>query len=103
MQYILRVIRNKGGCMGWYRFQTGRAQEPKLAVVARSTGQRRGDVMALWVALHDHAANATPRGSVGAVEAEVLAALLEFDPAAIVKALKAFRQRGMILEDDMLH
>jgi hypothetical protein len=89
--------------MGWYRFQTGWPQEPKLAVIARSTGRPRGEVMALWVALHDHAANANPRGSVHDIEAEELAALLEADLPAVKAVLKAFRQRGMILEDGMLH
>ncbi len=88
--------------MGWYKMHHGIPLEAKLAVVAKRAGCRRGEALALWVVLLDHASRAIPRGSVSNIDLEEIAATLEFDPAAIEPALKAFHDKNMILADGSL-
>ena len=82
--------------MNCYKMPYGIPFDAKLAVISRRTGLRRGEVLALWVALLDHGARALPRGSVYDIDAEELAALLEFETAAVELALSAFRDKKMI-------
>ena len=88
--------------MKWYKLSPGLAQNAKLAVIARRTGLRRGEMLALWIALMDHASEASERGSVQGIDPEEIAATLEFDPAAVKAAIIALRDREMILPDGML-
>lgn len=80
----------------------GMLSHTKLAVCAKRTGLRRGDVLAIWVALLDHAATAVPRGSVKNIDPEEIAVYLDFDPAAIELAFQSFRDKALILEDGLL-
>ncbi len=88
--------------MGWYKLFSGLPQDAKLAVIARKVGLRRGEVLAIWLTLLDHASVASPRGSISDIEAEEIAAALEFDPAIVETTLKALRGRKMILPEGML-
>lgn len=88
--------------MGWYKIFSGLPQEAKLAVVARRTGVRRGEVLALWVALLDHASAARPRGYIKDIDHEELAAVLEFDVATVKTIIDVLHDRKMILPDGML-
>ena len=88
--------------MGWYKINHGLPLEVKLTVIARRAGFRRGDVLALWVVLLDHASRAVPRGAVRDVDVEEIAATLEFEAAAIETALTAFREKNMISADGSL-
>jgi hypothetical protein len=83
--------------MNWYKINHGLPFDSKLAVVARRAGFRRGEALALWVALLDHASRATPRGSVEGIDAEEISVALEFDAAMVETVLQAFRDRNMIL------
>ncbi|MCE9507076.1 MAG: hypothetical protein K8R48_02010 [Alphaproteobacteria bacterium] len=82
--------------MNGYKLPHGLLLDAKLAVVARRAGLRRGEALALWIALLDHASRNTPRGSVENIDAEEIAAALEFDPAAIDAALGVLRDKQMI-------
>ena len=88
--------------MKWYKLSPGLAQNAKLAAIARRTGLRRGDMLALWISLMDHASEAAERGSVLDIDPEEIAATLEFDPAAVKTALAALRDKAMILPGGML-
>jgi hypothetical protein len=88
--------------MSFYKVFPGLPQDAKLAVIARRASLRRGDVLAIWVAFLDHAAAASPRGSLGALDVEEVAAALEFDSAAIESVLEILRDKKMILADGMI-
>lgn len=88
--------------MNWYKIHHGLPLDARLAVVARRAGFRRGEVLALWVALLDHASRSVPRGSVRDMDAEEIAVALEFDSAALETALQALREKKMILPDGRL-
>lgn len=88
--------------MNWYKVHNGLPLDMKLAVIAKRTGLRRGDVLALWVVLLDHASQSKPRGSIQDIQAEDIALLLEFDSAGVAAALKAFRDKGLVLADGHL-
>jgi len=90
-----------GAKMG-YKIFTGLPQDTKLAVVAKRSGFRRGEVLAVWVALLDHASVADPRGSVKGADPEEIAAVLECDAAAVTSIIAALRERGMILPGGMI-
>jgi hypothetical protein len=82
--------------MDGYKLPHGLLLDAKLAVVAKRAGLRRGEALALWIALLDHASQNAPRGSVENLDPEEIAAALEFDPAAIDAALAAFRGKKMV-------
>ena len=86
----------------WFKAYHGMPADAKLAVVARRSGLKRGEILALWIALLDHASRNTPRGSVEHIDAEQLAVILEFDDKAIDTALAALRDKNMISKDNML-
>ena len=76
--------------------------DTKLAVVAKRAGLRRGEVLALWVALLDHASQNAPRGSLKNLDSEEISLTLEFDPVLVETALQAFRDKKMISADNVL-
>ena len=80
----------------------GVMQEAKAAVIARRAGGRSGEALAVWVFLHDHACTAAPCGSVAGIDAEEVAACLEFDAVVVESMLQAFRDKGLITADGML-
>ena len=88
--------------MSWYKLLTGMPQDAKLAVIARRTGVRRGEVLAIWIALLDHGCTDGRRGNVKDSDPEEIAAMLEFDSVVVETVLNALRDKNMILPDGML-
>lgn len=88
--------------MKWFRIFSGLSQDAKLAVVANRAGFRRGEVLAVWMALLDQASLASPRGSVKDVDAEEIAATLQCETAPVASVIAALRERNLILPDGML-
>jgi hypothetical protein len=86
----------------WYKIFSGVSQDTKLAVVARRSGFRRGEVLAVWLALLDRASTAKPRGCVNNIDAEEIAATLECDTAAIASVIDTLRERKLISPDGMI-
>jgi hypothetical protein len=82
--------------MSSYKIISGWPQAAWLASVARRAGARRGEALAVWLAVVDHAAAAAERGSISALAPEDLAALLEFDSALVEDILRALRGRQML-------
>lgn len=82
--------------MNWYKVFHGLPQDAKLALVARRAGLRRGEVLALWLLLLDSASRHAPRGTLPALDAEELAAALDFETPQVEAALAALRDKKMI-------
>jgi hypothetical protein len=88
--------------MSWYKIFSGLPQDARLAVVAKRAGARRGDVLAIWLTLLDHASAAKPRGSIKDADAEEIAATLECDTATVEAVITALRDRKMILPEGVI-
>ncbi|MFH1159224.1 MAG: hypothetical protein V1721_10165 [Pseudomonadota bacterium] len=88
--------------MNWYKMYHGAPLDAKLAVIAKRAGLRRGEMLALWVTLLDHASQSTPRGSVRDIDLEEIAVALEFDPASLESAMKALHDKKRISPDGFL-
>ena len=86
--------------MDWFRIQNGLSLDPRLAVVARKCGLGRGETLAIWIALYDHASRNRPRGYLGGLGADEIAVLLEVDAGKAASALDLFYERGMITTDN---
>ncbi len=79
-----------------YKLPAGFPHDPKLTVIAHKTGLARGGVLAVWIALIDHAAKARPRGSLAAAKPDEIAAVLECPPAAVAAVIAALKDKNMI-------
>jgi hypothetical protein len=88
--------------MNGYKVHHGLPLDAKLAVIAKRAGLRRGEVLALWLTLMDRASQNTPRGSVGNIDPEEIAATLEFKTDIVESALKALRDKEMVSADGVL-
>ncbi|HRI77298.1 MAG TPA: hypothetical protein PLX33_09970, partial [Alphaproteobacteria bacterium] len=82
------------------RMPNGVSLDPRLLATARRAGLNRGEMLALWLALYDHASRNRPRGSLAGLDADDLAALIDADAARIAAALEALYTRGMITTDN---
>jgi len=97
-----RTQKRKNPKSTWYKVFSGATQDTKLAVVAKRAGYRRGEVLAVWMTLLDHASTAQPRGSVAQIDAEEIAALLDCDAMAVESVLTTLREKQLILPDGMI-
>ncbi len=99
-----RVLAMKGGQsrMDWFRIQNGLSLDPRLAVVARKSGLGRGETLAVWIALYDHASRNRPRGDLSGLRADEIAVLLDIDAGKAAAALDLFYERGMITTDNRI-
>lgn len=88
--------------MDSFRLQNGITTDARLAVVARRTGLTRAEILALWIALYDHASRNRPRGTLDGSDAEELATLLELDADKCAAALDALYDKGLITTDNKL-
>ena len=73
----------------WFRLPHGISSDVTLAVAARHAQLRRSDMLALWLALLDHAGQQTPAGSISNVDHDALALLLDLSPDQIATAIAA--------------
>jgi hypothetical protein len=89
--------------MNGYKIHHGMPLDPRLAVVAKRAGLRRGEVLALWVALMDYASQNKPRGSLQGIDPEKLGVMLEFDTDDVARALKAFQAKNLISANELLN
>lgn len=89
--------------MDWFRVQNGLSLDPRLAVIARRSGLGRGEALAIWIALYDHASRNRPRGALDGLGADEIAVLLDIDDVQKVSAaLDLFYERGMITTDNRI-
>ena len=86
--------------MKWFRSHHGAPFDTKLAVVARRANVTRGNAASVWWAILDHASSHNPRGFVGEVTAEEIAAAFDYDEAEVQSILDAMREKGLLITAD---
>lgn len=86
--------------MNWVRWYHGTATDPKWRLVARKSGQRLTDVIAVWAMVLEAASEASERGTLEGFDPEVAAAALDLDPEAVVAILDAMQ--GRVLDGNRL-
>lgn len=80
----------------WFRLYHGMTHDMALAVAAQQAGLSRGDMIALWLCLLDHASQSTPAGCIAQFEHDETALLLGLQAEQIKAALTALRARKKI-------
>lgn len=85
--------------MPWLRWYQGTAFDPKFRVVARKSGQRVGDVVAVWAFLLEQAGGAADRGHPGAVDFETIDEALGMDEGAARAIYAAMVDRDLVDAD----
>lgn len=83
----------------WLRLWHGTVTDTKFLWVARKSGARFGDVMAVWLALLEEASQADDRGDVSGFDAESFDCLLGADDGETLRILQAMAAKGLIGED----
>jgi hypothetical protein len=84
------------GGIDWFRWHHGSVTDPKFAVVAKKSGARLGDVIALWAYLLEHASSATDRGNPGQLDDEAVELMLDLPDGQCSRIIHAMRQRGLL-------
>ena len=84
------------GSWRWWRAYHGLPFDPKLAVVTKRCGARRGDVAAVWVSVLDYASQREERGSVEGIDAEEIAVSFDYETEYVMQIIAAFEEKGMI-------
>lgn len=82
--------------MKYFKINHDLPADPKIALIAKRTGLRRSDILALWVVLLDFASQNHIRGSLENIDFEDIAFNLEMDMADAERAFEAFKQKRMI-------
>lgn len=82
----------------WFRSWHGAPTDPKWVLIGRKAGIAPAVASAIAWALFDHASQASPRGDVSGFDCEVYAAWGGIDDEAVIKAVTAMRDRGMIVD-----
>lgn len=80
----------------WFRLYHGLAHDMSLAVAAQHVQMSRGEMIALWLCLLDHASQSTPAGSIAQFEKDEAALLLGVSTDVVESALTALRGRKKI-------
>lgn len=88
--------------MDWYKLHHGMPYDARLGAVARRSGLRRAEAVCLMLCLLDHASRAARRGSVDGFDIDLPATLFNCDPAKVDAAMAAFRDKGIITDDNRL-
>ena len=83
----------------WLRLWHGTVTDTKFLWVARRSGARFGDVMAVWLALLEEASQADQRGDVSGFDAESFDCLLGADDGETLRIMQAMAAKGLIGED----
>ena len=86
--------------MKWFRSHHGAPFDTKLAVVARRANVTRGNAASVWWAILDHASSHTPRGFIGELTAEEVAAAFDYDESDVQTILDAMREKGLLIAAD---
>lgn len=84
----------------WFRWYHGTVNDPKWRVVAKKSGCRLTDVLAVFSAFLERASSTNDSGSIEGWDAEDIAAALDIEPEEVV-AIHAAMQ-GKVLDGDIL-
>lgn len=84
----------------WVRLWAGMTTDPKWQTIARKSGQPRALVIALFTHLMLEANEADDRGSLGGLDVEDVAAVLECDESCVESILR--EMQGRVIQDGRL-
>lgn len=84
------------GGIDWFRWHHGSVTDPKFGLIAKKSGARLGDVLAVWAFVLESASASEERGTVGPIDAESLEFLLDMQPGSAFRILDAMTQRGLL-------
>lgn len=84
------------GGIDWYRAHHGTVEDPKLGLIAKCAGQRRGDVIAMWHYLMEKASGADDRGNPGVLHFRSLDFLLELEAGGAARIYAEFIAEGLV-------
>ena len=82
---------------GWFRWWNGSFSDAKFGLVAMRAKRSVPDVLAVWIALLEHAAQCNERGCVTDCRAEEIAWHLRIEGEAVSEIIAAMTDRGMIV------
>ncbi|MCC7036908.1 MAG: hypothetical protein IT560_06320 [Alphaproteobacteria bacterium] len=88
--------------MNWYKVYHGLPYDARLGAVARRSGLTRAEALCLLLCLLEHASCAARRGSVDGFDCELPAALFDHEPAKVEAAMAAFRDKGIINDENRI-
>ncbi len=88
--------------MDWFRWHHGSVTDPKFRLVARKTGARVADVIAVWAVLLEAASQAEDRGNPGALDFEAIDCALGLDDGQAQAIHAALGDREIINKDGSL-
>lgn len=83
--------------MDWFRSYVGTSTDPKFRVVAKKSGARLGDVLAVWQMLLERACAADERGRVDGFDCESVDALLDLDDGQGCAIYAAMEAKGLVV------
>ncbi|MHC1788553.1 hypothetical protein [Solidesulfovibrio sp.] len=82
--------------MDWFRSYVGTSTDPKFRVVAKKSGARLGDVLAIWQMLLERACGADERGRVDGFDCEGADALLDLEDGTACAVYAAMESKGVV-------
>lgn len=82
----------------WFRWHHGSVTDPKFALVAKRSGARLGDVIALWAFMLEQSSASEDRGSIGQLDMESIELLLGMPDGQCMQILDAMCARGLITD-----
>lgn len=82
--------------MEWFRSYVGTTTDPKFRVVAKKSGVRIGDVLAIWQMLLERACGADERGRVDGFDCEGADALLDLEEGQACAVYAAMEAKGLV-------
>ena len=82
--------------MGWYKVHEGVISDSKWPLISRLSKQPKVVVVAVWMALLDHASQADERGSVARFNPREIDALLDLDDGVTQSVLSALEEEKLI-------
>jgi hypothetical protein len=88
--------------MDWFRWHHGTVADPKFSIVAKRSGQPRHVVIACWSAILEYASTRDDRGSIGGIDPEEIAIVLDLEIEQVDSILIAMRDKHIIDECDYL-
>lgn len=86
------------GGIDWFRWHHGSVTDPKFQLVARKSGARLSDVLAIWAYVLEHASAADVRGEFGDMDTEAIDCLFGFDDGLTAAVLDQMAVRGLVCD-----
>ncbi|MBH2008311.1 MAG: hypothetical protein I8H71_01290 [Xanthomonadaceae bacterium] len=90
------------GGIHWFRWHHGSVTDPKFQLVARKSGCRLSDVLAVWAFVLEKASASEDRGTFGELDAEAIDCLFGFDDGITAAILEHMGARGLVHGGDVL-